>query len=281
MQAPDLVSREWRLHEWQSALQASILDPRRNREHIRDRLRAGSLDVDSQLDVYANAYVMRLIEALHSNYPAVQRALGDEDFDVMARRYLDLYPSAHASIRWLGGSLAVFLRDQEPYRQAPVLSELASFEWAMRHTLDAADADLLTVEALLSVPVQKWSDLRFDLHPSVTRLFLQWNAPQLWQALSEAANNSTEESLEPVGRPQHWLIYRKPDLVSGWRSLTDAEAAALDLVQQGETFADICACIAAHQVDDAAMQAAGLLRVWVERGILIRRGPLVHASMID
>jgi hypothetical protein len=281
MQVSELGSREWGLHEWQCALQGCVLDPRRNRDSIRPRLQAGSVDVDSQLDIYADAYVMRLTEALRSNYPAVQRALGDEDFDLMARGYLNLYPSAHASIRWLGDSLALFLRDQEPYREVPVLSELASFEWAMRHTLDGADAVRLTVEALLSVPVHRWSDLQFDLHPSVTRLSLQWNAPQLWRALTDPASPAAEESMEPFRQPMHWLICRKPDLVSGWRSLSDAETAALDLLQQGGTFADICECVAAQGVGDAAMQAAGLLRLWVKQGILIRRVPPLHESTID
>jgi hypothetical protein len=282
MQVHELGNREWRLHEWQSALQGCILDPRRDRYPIRPRLQAGSVDADSQLDIYANAYVMRLAEALRSNYPAVQRALGDEDFDLMARGYLELYPSVHASIRWLGDSLATFLQDREPYCRVPVLSELASFEWAIRHTLDAADADRLTVESLLSVPEQQWGDLRFDLHPSVTRLSLQWNAPQLWHALTDSASTSAEESIEqPVRQPGHWLIYRKPDLVSGWRSLSDSEAAALDVLQQGGTFADICECVAEQGVGDAAMQAAGLLRLWVEQGILARREPPVHESMID
>jgi hypothetical protein len=280
MQAPEGRGREWRLREWQSALQTSILDSQQDREYIRARLQAGSVGVDGQLEIYANAYIMRLIEALRSNYPAVQQALGDKDFDVMARGYLDLYPSVHASIRWFGDSLALFLQEQDPYRQVPVLSELASFEWAMRHTLDAADADRLTVEALLSVTEQRWSDLQFDLHPSVTRLFLRWNAPQIWHVLADAAGASPEQSIEPVRQPMHWLIYRKPDLASGWRSLSDAEVAALDLVQQGATFADICECIAAHDASDAAMQAAGLLRVWVEQGILIRREPPVHESRL-
>jgi len=280
MQVRELGNREWRLHEWQSALQGCILDPRRDRGPIRPGLQAGSVDVDSQLDIYADAYVMRLAEALRSNYPAVQRALGDEDFDLMARDYLHLHPSAHASIRWLGDSLARFLRDREPYRQVLALSELAFFEWAIRHTLDAADADRLTVDSLLSVKVQQWGDLRFDLHPSVTRLSLQWNVPQLWRGLTEVTSAQTEESIEPVRQPGHWLIYRKPDLVSGWRSLSDSEAAALDVLQQGGTFADICECVAEQGVGDAAMQAAGLLRLWVEQGILVRREPPVHESTI-
>ncbi len=270
MQAPEFISREWRLHEWQSALQASIVDPQQDREQIHTWLQAGSVDVDIQLEIYANAYVMRLIEALRCNYPAMHQALGDTDFELMARGYLDRYPSVHASIRWFGGSLTEFLRDRQPYCQVPVLSEVASFEWAIRHTIDAADADCLTVETLLSAPVQSWSDLRFDLHPSVTILSLQWNVPQLWRVLTDEGNPLPGEVIAPVRQPMHWMTYRKPDLVSGWRSVSVTEKAALDRLQQGATFADICECIAVREDSAAAMHAAGLLRSWVDQGILVR-----------
>jgi hypothetical protein len=281
MHTPEYGGRKWRLHEWQSALQACILDPQRDVEPIRLRLRAGAVAVDSQLGIYANAYVMRLIEALRSNYPALHHALGDEDFDGMARRYLESHPSTHASIRWFGGALARFLRDRDPYRRVPALSELAAFEWAVRHTIDAADAERQTTESLLSVRLESWGELRFDLHPSVIILTLQWNAPQLWRELIEAATGPFGTVIEPARQPMHWLVYRKPDLSSGWRSLTEMEKTALEHLQQGAAFADICARIALHDADNAALQAAVLLRSWIEQGILVSREPPVHKSMAD
>jgi hypothetical protein len=279
MHTPEYSAREWRLHEWQSALQACVVEPQQDRERIRPRLQAGSVDVDSQLEIYANAYVMRLVEALRSNYPALHHALGDEDFAVMARGYLERYPSTHASIRWFGGSLARFLQDQDSWRRVPVLSELAAFEWALRHTIDAADAERLTTETLLSVPVQDWGELQFDLHPSVTLLSLQWNAPQLWRDLADTATAPSGTAVEPARQPMHWLVYRKPDLASGWRSVTGMEQSVLEGLQQGATFADLCACIALHEAGDAAMQAAVMLRSWVEQGIVVSREPPVPESM--
>ncbi len=270
MQVPEHSRGEVRLHDWQSALQACIVDPQRDRKQVRAWLQAGSVGGDIQLDIYANAYVMRLIEALRCNYPAICRALGDEDFAVMAKRYLERHPSAQASIRWFGDSLPVFLQDREPYSLVPVLSELASLEWAIRHTIDAADADRLTVESLLSVPAETWGGLQFDLHPSVTRLSLQWNAPRLWHALTDDAESVSSGTVAPARQAMHWLIYRKPDLVTGWHSLTGTEKAALDRLQQGATFGDICEYIALHDDRDAAVQAAGLIRLWVEQGILIQ-----------
>ena len=133
------------LQDWQREMQACIVVPQRDRSTLRAWLHAGSVDIDSQINVYADAYVLRLSEALRCNYPALHQALGDADFETMAQAYIDRHPSAHASIRWYGAALASFLREAQPWCAVPVLSELAEFEWAIRHTIDAADAKRWTV----------------------------------------------------------------------------------------------------------------------------------------
>jgi hypothetical protein len=257
------------LQDWQREMQACIVVPQRDRSTLRAWLHAGSVDIDTQINVYADAYVLRLSEALRCNYPALHQALGDADFETMAQAYIDRHPSAHASIRWYGAALASFLREAQPWCAVPVLSELAEFEWAIRHTIDAADAKRWTVEDMLSVPAEDWSELRFALHPSVSRLSLQWNAPQLMRALTDETELASVTSLIPAVQPGHWLVYRKPDLSSGWHSLSDREYAAIEHLQQGASFGNICAYIAGFADDDAALQAAGMLRHWLEPGLLV------------
>jgi hypothetical protein len=270
-----------RLRAWQSALQAWIVAPEADRASLRAGLKNGSVDPDTGLDVYANAYVLRLIEALRSNFPALHQALGDDDFAAMSRGYLQQHPSTHASIRWFGDALAGFLHATQPWCGVPVLSELATFEWAIRHTLDAADAERLSVDTLLSVPAESWGDLQFDLHPSVSLLALDWNAPPLWRALTDEENAVPGATTTPVQQPRHWLVYRKPDLACGWHSLPDTEHAALDQLRQGATFADLCASIALQEANDAALQAAGWLRTWVEQGLLVARQAPAHELVTD
>ena len=259
------------LQDWQREMQDCIIVPQTDRTALRAWLHSGSVDVDTQLDIYANAYVLRLSEALRCNYPVLHQALGDEDFDTMAQAYIDRHPSGHTSIRWFGATLASLLRDTQPWRAVPVLSELAVFEWAIRHTVDAADAVRWTVEALLTVPAEKWGKLRFALHPSLSRLSLQWNVPQLMRALTDATESELAPSLVPTVQPGHWLVYRKPDLTSGWHSVSEMEHVALDRLQQGASFGDICVYIAGFTDDEPALKAAGMLRCWVELGLLAIR----------
>ncbi|MCU7801343.1 MAG: DNA-binding domain-containing protein [gamma proteobacterium symbiont of Lucinoma myriamae] len=44
--------------------------------------------VETRLDIYANAYKFRLIEALEDTFPALHTLLGDEDFFQLGMDYL-------------------------------------------------------------------------------------------------------------------------------------------------------------------------------------------------
>src|SRR5690348_2123522 len=84
--------------------------------------------VPTRLGIYRNAYCLRLTEALATTYPALSALLGEEQFHALARRYIDLYPSRHYSIRYFGHRLASLLATEPAYYSTPVLADLARWE---------------------------------------------------------------------------------------------------------------------------------------------------------
>ncbi|QBC44535.1 HvfC/BufC N-terminal domain-containing protein [Iodobacter fluviatilis] len=248
------------LHAWQRDLQACILTAS---DQIQQPLNKGNISREREIAIYADGYFLRLAEALQSNYPALFQILGDDDFYSLARAYLHAHPSSQPSIRWFGNQLATFLAQEAPYASVPIFAELATFEWALRHTIDAADTPLLTLENLQGIPDQDWGLLHFKLHPSLSILSLQWNAPKVWQALM-----AEETPPEPQIYPQPYLVWRKPDLTINWRSANPAEIHALNLLASGENFSSICEALLNDDINDVPLVAAGFLRVWIEQGII-------------
>jgi hypothetical protein len=96
------------------------------------------------IGVYLQAYRARLTAALRDNFPVLQRALGDDAFDLLARAYIDAHPSHFRSIRWFGHRLVEFLAAAPERLPHPALLDLARMDWAMRTAFDAADAAALT-----------------------------------------------------------------------------------------------------------------------------------------
>ena len=72
-------------------------------------MRRSRLPLRSRLRIYADAYRLRLTDALAHNYPCLQQLLGAEAFAALAQRYLDEHPSTSVSVRWFGHQLAAEL----------------------------------------------------------------------------------------------------------------------------------------------------------------------------
>lgn len=227
--------------------------------------------VATRLGIYGNGYGARLTEALGTNFPVLARLLGESDFAELAAAYIRAHDSPYASIRYYGNTLSEFLAQDPTYVPAPVLAELARWEWAMTETFDAADAPTLDPSTMASVTPAEWSELRFEWHPSIRRLQLSWNVPQIWNAVTKETPPPEPSLAAEAGQ---WLLWRR-ELEIFFRSLTPAEAAALDAARGGSTFGELCERLC-ESVDAAAAaaQAAGFLRDWLQSGLIVRRtGP--------
>lgn len=226
--------------------------------------------VETRLAIYAGAYGSRLIDALAGNYPALAALLGEEDFQSLGAKYVSTHDSPYFSIRHYGEALAEFLGGHPDYADVPLLAELARWEWALSEVFDAADAEPLGAEALARVAPADWAGLRFSWHPSVRRLALRWNAPQLWKALTE---ETERPELSIVATPVEWLAWRC-GLKTYFRSLEPTEARILDAARSGHSFGELCELLATDQGADAAPAAAVvLLREWLSGGLIVAAAP--------
>lgn len=222
--------------------------------------------IETRLGIYAGAYGSRLIDALESSYPALAALLGAEDFRVLGALYVRAHDSSYFSIRDYGDALAEFLGAHPHYAEVPVLAELARWEWTLGAVFDAADAEPVGAAALAAVAPAEWAELRFRFHPSVRRLGLRWNVPQLWKALTDALERP---QLSVTAQPVEWLLWRR-DLKSYFRSLGADEAAALDAARAGASFGELCELLADTSGSERTpAEAAALLSGWLGAGLMV------------
>ncbi|CAM4509223.1 MAG: hypothetical protein LEGION0403_FIIPPAGN_00641 [Legionella sp.] len=221
------------------------------------------VSVETRLGIYRDAYELRLIESLATNFPCLYAYLGTEEFNQCARVYLREYPSSFRSIRWFGDNLAAFVRAN--YSQY-YLSELTDFEWKMTLAFDAAEAPVVSVADMAAVPPEAWADLHFVLHPSVQRLNYLWNSVSLWQAL---AHDHDLPELQQQTEASTWILWRTPELMIRFCSLSADEAWALDSLAQGASFGSLCEGLCQWiAVEEVGVRAASYLKNWIQRGFL-------------
>ena len=248
------------LETLQAEFQALLLD---RPQQFAAAVRPGGIGVERRLAIYHQAYRARLVETLLDSYGHTAAYLGDEAFEHEARAYLIAHPSSHPSLRWFGAAFPAWLAECHP-RDLDI-AELAALDWALRAAFDAADAQALTPADLAALPAEAWATVGFGLPPSYRRLRLSHNTLAIWQALDQ---DEAPPSAEVLTQPLDVLIWRRGSSPH-FRSLAALEAAALDGLAQGLSFAALCQALSERFPEtDIASEAGGLLRRWVEEGLL-------------
>lgn len=261
------------LPELQSRLRALISDPSTltcSDEALEPVLGELSIHGDARLSaaqrlrIYARMYFLRLRDALASDFPALRRAVGDAPFDEITRRYLAAYPSDRPSLRDLGRHLPGHTH-ANPELVATWQAEIAQLEWAMVEAFDAPDQPVLDESCLDLLPAEDWPQLPIRPVGSVVLLACTTAADLLRERLlgGEAVTAVTPEP-EPVllrvWRQEHQVYVRRTSA---------REMAALRWIHAGVSFAELCGWLGEHNPDDPAGEAIGLLRRWLEDGLLV------------
>lgn len=254
----------------QRAMQCHLLDPACADKTL--ALDAVVMETESvsravRLNIYANAYRARLVEALAVDFGMLHTYLGDAEFSDLVHAYIERHPSRYFSMRAIGSELSQFLQTAAPYAEHIELHELAEFEWALCHAFDAADAACAHSADLTALAPAQWAELKLQFVPSLRVLALRSNAPEIWKALnSEQSPPAPEISAAPIA----WLVWRR-DLTLLFRAIDDVEKAMLDNFSSGAAFADVCGALAEALAEEVVPQrAVAVLQQWLQDGVIAK-----------
>jgi hypothetical protein len=118
----------------------------------------------------------------------------------------------------------------------------------------------------MALPPEAWETLTFAGLPSLRLLRFAFDVARAWQRREEQQPGDLE--VAPTESPVSWVIWR-PHFNSHFRSTAPDEAVMLAALLEGRPFPDLCESLIVHVGEDqAATRAAGLLRAWVEEGLI-------------
>lgn len=223
----------------------------------------GNISNQTRLNIYKNAYQVRLKEVIDNDHQMLGMYLGDALFEQMATEYVQGYPSNYTSLRYYADRLPQFLATHSPFDQHPIIAELAKFERLLLVAFDAADATLFNQETLQGISHQQWPALVFHLHPSVQLLHLNWSAVETWQALKR------ESTPQPaINKQSCWLLWRNSERLTEFRSLSEQESALMQMIGSGESFSALCDfLLISLSADEVNKLVSDYLTSWLEQGL--------------
>ncbi len=219
----------------------------------------------ARLDIYANMYFYRIRDSLKEDFPAVLKCLGETGFHNLITSYLAKNPPTHFSLRYAGQYLPRFIRNSKEVQKYPFLAELARFEWDLLTSFDAVDNPPLVIEELKKIAPDQWSQLVFNLSPSLIVRKYKWPVDQIHSRLLAGKKIKVPEK-----KPIVFCIWRQNYRVHHRPLIDRLEQKSLILLQKGKSFGDMCQTAAKNiGIDQAPSAMASLLSRWVHHHWLV------------
>ena len=190
------------------------------------------------VEVYRNNYRGNLQDTLAGAYPVIEQLVGKDFFRLLARRYIEQYPSRSGNLHHYGAEMTDFVAAFEPVQELPYLPDVAVLEWACHRAYFADDAATFDIARLAQVPPEQYADLILYTHPACHLVRSRYPVATIWRAHQPGADSiySGDFHIDLNSGGSHALgnilVGRKGDVVAV-SELPAADAAWLKSVQSG------------------------------------------------
>ncbi len=175
-----------------------------------------SLEPAERVGIYQGMYLMRMEEALESDYSALKHLLGGRAFSALVRDYVAAHPYHFPD----------FVATWPEARRPAVCHDLARLEFAIAEVFDAPQVEALTGAEIAAVPPESWERAR--LAPIEAFRLLAFRYPV--NAYLQSVRDEDHEHPDLRRKDTYIAIYRRDYAV--WRHDLSQPAHALltDLV---------------------------------------------------
>ena len=221
-----------------------------------------SMTPEERVGVYHGMYLMRMVEALEYDFPAVKYYLGETAFEELVTAYVQVYPSRSYTLNRLGDHMPEFLDGQTEWADHEFLADLARFELAITEVFDDEESPVLTPEEVQRVSPDTWEHARLRPIAALRLLELRHDVVPHLKAYHQEL---------PSPRPRRratWIAVHRRDYSPLYLPLSRPEYRLLQALVNGTALADALAD-AAQQLRSAQRQEKIFrwFRNWVAEGL--------------
>jgi hypothetical protein len=219
-----------------------------------------------RLDVYANAYFYRLLDALREMFPRTCALAGEAAFHNLVTDYLLAFPSCEPDLRHAGDALPGFSAAHALGRELPMAADVARVEQALNHSLDAPQGGKVERQALAIVEPTAWPLLHLDLSTPTRLVRVDWDVAEIARCLEgDAPESARQLARSPV--PLTFLVGRL-GFATYFRRLGAVEATALTALARGDSFGAACEAVSRASPEVELSSLARDLMRWLDDGVI-------------
>ena len=221
-----------------------------------------TLTAVERVGVYQGMYLLRMVEALEGDYPAVAHFLGDEEFADLVTRYVAAHPSSSYTFNRLGRQFPEFIRASRGVRRKAFVADLAHLELAVTEVFDAPESPAWPADEIARLPQDAWE--RAVLKPIAAFRLGAYAYPV--NAYLQSVKDENHDHPDAGRKATCVAVWRKRYEV--WRlDLSKPAYDFLGALANGRAFGKAVASAARRLQGGAGDQLFRWLRDWVAEGM--------------
>jgi len=215
-----------------------------------------------RVGVYQGMYLLRMVEALEGDYPAVAHFLGEEEFADLVTRYVAAHPSTSYTFNRLGKRFPEFIKASRGIRKKAFVADLARLELSVTEVFDAPESAPWPADAIARLPNEAWAT-------AVLKPIAAFRLGSYAHPVNAYLQSVKEENHDHPGvgrRATHVVVWRKRYEV--WRlELSKPAADFLAALSRGRPFGKAVVAAARGLQGSPGDQLFRWLRDWVAEGM--------------
>jgi hypothetical protein len=193
-------------------------------------LPSATLTPPERIGIYHGMYLLRMSEALESDYPGLAHFLGPERWARLVRDYVHAHPSRSYTLNVLGRDLPDFVRTARGVPHPAFCCALARLEWAVTEVFDAPETPPLAEADFAALAPEAWPKARLVPVEALRLLVVDHNAGEYLDSVKDEGH----EHPAPRRRRARILVYRQGYAVFR-REISASAFALLSDLAEGKT----------------------------------------------
>jgi hypothetical protein len=220
-----------------------------------------------QVDIYREQFFLRHVDSLREDFASIEHLLGGDAFEELAKAYLAAHPPNGYDLGKIGFAMRRFVAETSPWKEDPLVADLAAAEWAFIEAFDGPDAPPLDMASVATVPEDAWPRARLTVHPSAQLLALAYPSTDY-----RVAARKDEGPPRPEPAATHVVVYRGTEVLHFLDVEPDAFALLSELAR-GVPLGEACeraATVSGAPAADFEAKLGGWFSHWTQLGWIVR-----------
>lgn len=130
-----------------------------------------------RLDIYAEAYFGRILEAFTIDYPITAFVLGEEQLAKLVAEYLKGHPSVESNLNNISKSIIPFINS---YSNSKIIQDIVTLERLALESFYSPIVSELDPQSLASLKESDWEIVKFNLNDSLKFIESSWPLEEIW-----------------------------------------------------------------------------------------------------